>query len=191
MTLNSTSAVVLGVLHDGPATGGAIVAAASRRLAAQGGVTRSQVYRELPVLAAAGFIRAGKEGARSSQPYAITASGRRAFQVWATSGDGGDSVRSSAVLRLGFGAHLTAEQRSQIIALARDEHRLALAQYRNAVAELQASGDLFGTATAQFAVAYERAMLRWLDSVPADVDAVRLDCSASLDSSGSLGRPTA
>jgi len=111
MGLNSTSAVILGVLHDGAATGGEIVTAASRRLTAQGGVTRSQVYRELPGLARDGYIKAGKEGARSSHPYAITAAGRKVFAQWASGSNGSDSVRSQAVLRLGFGAHLSTKQR--------------------------------------------------------------------------------
>src|SRR6266496_1403716 len=87
----------------------------SRRLAAQGGVTRSQVYRELPGLARAGYIKAGKEGARSSHPYSITTAGRKAFAQWASTPNGSDSVRSQAVIRLGFGAHLSTEQRREIV----------------------------------------------------------------------------
>jgi len=166
MGLNSTSAVILGVLHDGAATGGEIVGAASRRLTAQGGVTRSQVYRELPTLARAGFIKAGKEGARSSHPYSITAAGRKAFAQWASTPNGNDSVRSQAVLRLGFGAHLSAKQLREIIAAAKQEHEVALAAHRKDAAELKKAGDAFGAAAVEFAVAYERALIRWLDSVP-------------------------
>src|SRR6266487_2603153 len=144
MALNSTSAVILGVLHDGAATGGEIVAAASRRLAVQGGLTRSQVYRELPGLARAGYVRAGKEGARASHPYTITAAGRRAFARWAASPNGTDSVRSQAVLRLGFGAHLTAEQRQAIVASAKAEHQAALAAHRREANALRNAGDTYG-----------------------------------------------
>src|SRR6266540_1685475 len=165
MALNSTSAVILGVLHDGAATGGDIVAAASRRLAVQGGLTRSQVYRELPGLADAGYVRAGKEGARSSHPYAITAAGRRAFAQWVTALNGGDSVRSQVVLRLG--AHLTAKQRRTIIASAKEEHQAALAAHRCEATALRNAGDTYGAAAVEFAVAYERSLIKWLDSVPA------------------------
>jgi DNA-binding PadR family transcriptional regulator len=166
MGLNSTSAVILGVLHDGAATGGEMVAAASRRLTAQGGVTRSQVYRELPGLARAGYIKAGKEGARSSHPYSITAAGRKAFTQWASAPNGSDTVRSHAVLRLGFGAHLSTEQRREIVAAARQEHEAALAAHKRDAAELKRAGDTFGAVAVEFAVAYERALIRWLDSVP-------------------------
>lgn len=167
MALNSTSAVILGVLHDGPATGGDIVLAASRRLAAQGGVTRSQVYRELPALAEAGYLKAGRPGARSSHPYSITAAGRRAFARWAVSPDGtADSVRSQVVLRLGFGGLLTSKQRAEIIAEARERHQAALAAHRRDASELKRVGDTYGAAVVEFAVAYERAFIKWLDSVP-------------------------
>lgn len=166
MGLNSTSAVILGVLHDGPATGGEIVASASRRLAAQGGVTRSQVYRELPGLADAGYIRAGKEGARASHPYFITSTGRKVFGQWATMRNGGDSVRSQAVLRLGFGKHLTTRQRREIVEAARAEHEAALAAHRRDAVALKQAGDTYGAVAVEFAVAYERALIRWLDSVP-------------------------
>lgn len=166
MGLNSTSAVILGVLHDGAATGGEMVAAASRRLTAQGGVTRSQVYRELPGLAQSGYIKAGKEGARSSHPYSITAAGRKAFAQWASAPNGADTVRSQAVLRLGFGAHLSTQQRREIVAAARQEHEAALAAHKREAAELKRVGDTFGAVAVEFAVAYERALIRWLDSVP-------------------------
>ena len=166
MALNSTSAVILGVLHDGAATGGEIVAAALRRLAAQGGITRSQVYRELPGLARDGYVRAGKQGVRASHPYSITAAGRKAFAQWANGPNGTDSVRSLAVLRLGFGAHLTANQRKAIITAAREEHQAALAAHRRDATELKKSGDTYGAAAVEFAVAYERALIRWLDSMP-------------------------
>jgi len=71
--INPTAAALLGLLHEGPMTGGQLMAAAERRLGPYWSMTRSQVYRELPVLADMGYVRLGKPGPRSSQPYAITA----------------------------------------------------------------------------------------------------------------------
>src|SRR5436305_14381671 len=76
------AAALLGLLHDGPMTGGQLMAAAQRRLGPFWSMTRSQVYRELPALADAGFVKLGKPGARSSQPYSITPAGKRAFARW-------------------------------------------------------------------------------------------------------------
>lgn len=60
--VNPTAAALLGLLHEGPMTGGQLMAAAERRLAPYWSMTRSQVYRELPVLAERGFVRMGKPG---------------------------------------------------------------------------------------------------------------------------------
>ena len=48
--VNATAAAILGLLHDGPMTGGDLVAAAGDRFGGFFSVTRSQVYRELPAL---------------------------------------------------------------------------------------------------------------------------------------------
>jgi DNA-binding PadR family transcriptional regulator len=167
VSLNSTSAVILGLLHDGAATGADLVNSAQRRLVAQGGVTRSQVYRELPQLVRDGLVEAGQAGGRASQPYTITPSGRDAFAAWATGPVAVDTVRSSAVLRLVFGSLLKAPQRRRIVAQAIAEHELALAEHEQRAAELNSAGDRFAASAAEFAVAYERAFLGWLRAFPA------------------------
>lgn len=167
MSLNSTSAVILGLLHDGAATGADLVNSAQRRLVAQGGVTRSQVYRELPQLVRGGLVEAGAAGGRASQPYMITPSGRDAFAAWATGPFAVDTVRSSAVLRLVFGSLLKAPQRRRIVAQAIAEHELALAEHEQRAKELSCAGDRFAASAAEFAVAYEQAFLGWLRAFPA------------------------
>jgi DNA-binding PadR family transcriptional regulator len=167
--VNATSAVILGLLHDGAATGGDLVAAAERRLAAQGGVTRSQVYRELPQLVRDGYVDAEVcgPGKRTSQAYVITPAGRTAFAAWALAPAPADSVRSAAVLRLGFGAHLKTAQRRKIIAAAVAEHEFALAEHEQCAKDLRGEGDAFAASAAEFAVMYERAVVAWLRTYPA------------------------
>src|SRR3954468_15885239 len=108
--VNATAAALLGLLHDGPMTGGQLMAAAQRRLGAYWSMTRSQVYRELPALAETGYVKLGKPGARSSQPYAITPAGKRAFGRCRSEEPGRDSVRSPLALRVAFGKHQSAAQ---------------------------------------------------------------------------------
>ena len=103
--LNSTAAALLGLLHDGPMTGGELVAAAKERMEPFWSVTRSQVYRELPGLAEAGYVRPGKLGPRAAQPYTVTAAGKRAFRAWLAEEPGADHSRNPLVLRVSFGAH--------------------------------------------------------------------------------------
>jgi DNA-binding PadR family transcriptional regulator len=170
LPLNATSAVILGLLHDGAATGGDIVAAAGRRLGAQHGVTRSQVFRELPLLLDDGLIRADADtevrGQRSSHSYLLTAAGRAAFAEWAVSPSGPDTVRSGVVLRLGFGAHLWPKQRKAIVTAALIAHEMALAEHEQLAKDLRGGGDEYAAVAAEFAVAYERAFLDWLRNAP-------------------------
>ena len=165
-TLNSTAAALLGLLHDGPKTGGELVAAATERFGTFWTLTRSQVYRELPALANAGYVKLGKTGPRSAQPYSVTPSGKKAFSAWLAAPAGQDHSRNPVLLRLGFGSHHTKAQLRRLIADAQAEHEQALAADRQRLADLRKDGaDSHLVATAEFGVAYERAMLKWLSSV--------------------------
>jgi DNA-binding PadR family transcriptional regulator len=167
--LNSTAAALLGLLHEGPMTGGELVAAAKERMGPFWSVTRSQVYRELPGLAEAGYVRPGKPGPRAAQPYAITAAGKRAFRTWLTEAAGAGHSRNPLVLRIGFGAHHAPGAVKQLVEDARARHQEALSTGRARATQLKKEGsDPFLVATAEFGVAYERALLRWLDTVPTE-----------------------
>jgi DNA-binding PadR family transcriptional regulator len=167
--LNSTAAALLGLLHEGPMTGGELVAAAKERMEPFWSVTRSQVYRELPGLAEAGYVRPGKLGPRAAQPYTITAAGKRAFRSWLAEEPGADHSRNPLVLRVSFGAHHQPAAVAKLVDEARGRHQEALALNRSRVTQLKRQGgDPFQLATAEFGVAYERALLRWLETVPTD-----------------------
>lgn len=148
-------------------TGGQLMAAAERRLGPYWSMTRSQVYRELPALADVGYVKLGKPGPRSSQPYAITAAGKRAFTRWLSETPGRDAVRNPIALRVAFGNQHSATQLRQLYAGANDYHTEALASAREQAREARKSGDEYGAAALDFAVAYHRAALSWLKSAPA------------------------
>ncbi|MFP5023239.1 PadR family transcriptional regulator [Pseudonocardia phyllosphaerae] len=161
--VNATAAALLGLLHGGPMTGGDLVAAAGERFGLFFSVTRSQVYRELPVLADAGLLRLGKQGPRASQQYVITAGGRRAFRNWIAAGGEADAVRSPMVLRLLYAGRLTVKQRTELLRAAREAYveRLSAAE-----AVAAATDDPYARPVADFAVAQVRAMLELIDAVP-------------------------
>jgi DNA-binding PadR family transcriptional regulator len=161
--VNATSAALLGLLHEGPMTGGQLVAAAGGRFGSFFSVTRSQVYRELPVLAEAGLLRLGKQGPRSSQQYAITAAGKRAFKAWLNSAPGADHLRSPLILRLAHAGTLTPKQRAALVGSARDAYAGRLAEARAAV---RAAGDPYAKAVAEFTVGHLRAVIKLLDAIP-------------------------
>ena len=164
--VNATAAALLGLLHEGPMTGGQLMAAAQRRLGAYWSMTRSQVYRELPALAEAGYVKLGKPGARSSQPYSITPAGKRAFVRWLSEAPGREAIRNPVALRMAFGSHQSASQLQQVYSQAADQHNAALNEAREQVKEAKKNGDEFFAASLEFAVAYHRAALAWLKSAP-------------------------
>ncbi len=165
--INPTAAALLGLLHDGPMTGGQLMAAAEKRLGPYWSMTRSQVYRELPALAQQGFVKLGKPGPRSSQPYSITPSGKRTFLRWLGEPPGRDALRNPIALRVAFGDKHSAAQLQKLYTDATAYHTEALAQVRDQVKESKKDGDDYGAAALEFATAYHRAALSWLKSAPA------------------------
>jgi DNA-binding PadR family transcriptional regulator len=163
--VNSTAAALLGLLHTGPMTGGQLVAAAAERFGSFFSVTRSQVYRELPVLADAGLLELGTLGPRASQQYVITAAGRRSFKAWLNDSAGADALRSPLVLRLLHAGSLTVRQRGELVRVSREAYAERLTAARAAA---RGERDPYRKAVADFVVAHVRAMLKLLDAVPTD-----------------------
>src|SRR3982751_6868233 len=126
--INPTAAALLGLLHDGPMTGGQLMNAAQKKLGSYWSMTRSQVYRELPALAEAGYVKLGKPGARSSQPYAITPPGKRAFTRWLAETPGREALRNPTALRVAFGRQQSATQLRHVHEQATEFHTAALAE---------------------------------------------------------------
>lgn len=160
--LNATSAALLGLLHEGPATGGELVALAGGRYGAFFSVTRSQVYRELPALAEDGLVKLGKQGARSSQQYAITAAGKKAFKQWVNADSGPDHLRSTLLLRLVNANRLTDRQRAALLSDARERYDAAVEDARAAA---KAADNATDKAVAAFAQAQAKAALKLIDAI--------------------------
>jgi DNA-binding PadR family transcriptional regulator len=164
--LNATAAALLGLLHDGPMTGGQVMTAAESKLGPFWTMTRSQVYRELPALAAAGLVKAGKAGARASQPYSITAAGKRAFTKWLGEDAGADQLRNPLLLRAAFGASASKAAVKALYGAKTQEHTAALESARELAKEAKRAGDAFEAAALEFAVTYHKAVLKWLETAP-------------------------
>jgi DNA-binding PadR family transcriptional regulator len=165
--VNATAAALLGLLHDGPMTGGQLMAAAERRLGPYWSMTRSQVYRELPALAEMGYVKLGKPGPRASQPYSITPAGKRAFARWLSEEPGSESLRNPVALRVAFGAHHGATALKELYAQAADAHNAALTEIKEQAKQAKTDGDNYGAAALEFAISYHKAALAWLKAAPA------------------------
>jgi len=169
VSVNATAAALLGLLHEGPMSGGQLVATADERFGPFFSMTRSQVYRELPALVEMGLLRPGKVGARASQQYRITAAGKRAFRRWLTGPGGADALRSPLVLRLRHASELPEDERDALVASSRAAYGERLERACAAAkAAAKEEADPYGRAVAEFVVAHLRAMVDLLDSVPSN-----------------------
>jgi DNA-binding PadR family transcriptional regulator len=164
--VNATAAALLGLLHDGPMTGGQLMAAAERRLGPYWSMTRSQVYRELPALAEMGFVKLGKPGARASQPYSITPAGKRAFARGLSEEPGVEALRNPVALRVAFGAHHGSTALKDLYNQATETHNNALTEIREQAKQAKTDGDNYGAAALEFAIGYHKAALAWLKAAP-------------------------
>jgi DNA-binding PadR family transcriptional regulator len=170
--VNATAASLLGLLDlsGGELTGGDLVRVAQERIGEFWNLTRSQVYRELAVLEAEGHVRRGAAGPRESQPYRITAAGRRVYRSWLVEELPDETVRVPLLLVVAFGGTLPAKRVEEILDRSEADHQARLATYRKLDEELAADGaNPFDRATLSFGIHYEEAVLRWFAALPTEV----------------------
>ena len=131
-------------------------------------VTRSQVYRELKTLEAAGSVTtSGAKGPRDRLAYRITAAGRREFKRWVARDLEDETPRVPVLLTTYFGRHVPPKRLAAILAAHRDVLTEQLSAYRQV--EKQLADDPYARATARYGVAYCRMAIRWIDTEAASL----------------------
>lgn len=130
-------------------------------------VTRSQVYRELGVLAKRGLVAAGDVGARAQKPFTITAAGKAAFGQWIDRDPGDAAIRHPLLLTMAFAQHLEPGRLHSILVSHRQHHADKLAEYR-AQRDVSGGASVFDLATLDFGIRYEQATLDWFDALPSE-----------------------
>lgn len=177
--VNPTAASLLGFLHEGPQSGWDLLATAQQRIGSFWNLTRSQVYRELAAMAAAGLVVAEEVGPRERRPYRITDAGRAAFRDWLAQPPGPEQIRYPLLLVLAFNQHLSSAEMTAFLVAHRAEHAARLAGYREEHRSAVAAGarprDLV---TLDFGTRYEEAVLAWFDALPEDLAGGPADASA-------------
>lgn len=161
---NATAASLLGFLHKGPMSGWDLVATAEFCIGGFWSVTRSQVYRELSNLAAAGLVEELETEARDRKPYRITEAGRAAFARWISVLPEPEVIRHPLLLMISFGEQVPASLLGEAVAAHRKAHEENLRRYREQ--KDAALDDPFAAATLDFGIAYEEMVLSWLDELP-------------------------
>jgi DNA-binding PadR family transcriptional regulator len=158
--LNPTQGSLLGLLCDGPATGWELLEKVEGGLSRFWNVTPSHVYRELRTLEERKLVKAGSPGVRERRPFTVTAAGRRAFRAWIAQPPGPEQIRFPLLVTLWFGRHLEPETVSRFLTRSRQDHEERLRLY-----ERISAPDSHVGAVVAFGVAYERAVLEWLDGL--------------------------
>ena len=167
--MNATAASLLGFLHDRPMSGWDLVATAQALIGDFWTLTRSQVYRELAAMETAGLITAGPAGPRDRRPYELTDAGRAAFREWLGRRPGPEQIRYPLLLTIAFGRHLPPGRLAAFVADHREVHEDRLHQYRALRSEAGEHLDAYATATLDFGIRYETAVLEWFGDLPPEI----------------------
>ena len=158
--LNATQGSLLGFLYDGPKTGWDLLQEIGEGLARFWNVTPSHVYRELRTLQDRRLVTAGRTGIRDRRPFTITAAGKKAFKQWIAQEPGPEQIRNPLLITLWFGRHLDDETLKQFLSSNREMHEERLRHY-----ESIPSVDRHTGAVLAFGLAYERAVIEWIDDL--------------------------
>ena len=127
-------------------------------------VTRSQIYRELKVLAEQGLVATLKAGPRDKQPYRITKEGSRAFREWIKREPGPPNMRIPLVLSVFFGDHVPFADLRRAADKLRVYHAERLAIYRGF--EQRVPKGSWSMDALRLGIQFQEAMIAWIDSLP-------------------------
>jgi len=163
--LNATAASILGLLGEGPKSGWELYAAFEASIGQFWSVTRSQIYRELRTLAAGGFIEIGETGPRERRVCTITESGRNAFTRWIAQMPGGELIRFPLLLMVFFGDAVPPQALRDAARAHRKIHADRLEGYEKLLPLARAHAPN-PARTLDFGIAFERAVIAWIDGLP-------------------------
>lgn len=146
-------------------TGWELAGAVQRSIGNFWNLTRSQIYRELHTLEAAGMVTARETGPRERQPYTITATGRRAFTDWISREPDVENIRFPLLLTVFFADRVPGERLHRFLRQHQVRHERQLEIYEGQAAAVTdwTSGPAL---TLRFGIEYERAILRWFAGLP-------------------------
>jgi DNA-binding PadR family transcriptional regulator len=161
--LNATAASVLGFLLHEPMAGWDLAAKIEEIIGDFWNVTRSQIYRELKMLAEQGLVTSLKAGPRERQPYRVTDAGRKAFHRWIAGRPGPPNMRLPLVLQVFFAEAVDPEVLRASLDELRAYHATRLEAYRGFE---QVVKDGTGSHDAlQLGIRFQQLMIDWIDSV--------------------------
>jgi len=172
--LNATQGSLLGFLYDGPKTGWDLLQEIDRGLSRFWNVTPSHVYRELRALQGRRLVAAGRTGVRDRRPFTITAAGKKAFEEWIAQEPGPEQIRNPLLITLWFGRHLDPDLLGGFLASNRHVHEARLTHYESIT-----PADPHTAAVLGFGIAYEKAVIGWIDGLQTTGSATEAEATAT------------
>lgn len=161
--LNATAASILGFLEQKPMSGWDLAATIEDVIGDFWNVTKSQIYRELKLLADAGMVSTMRSGKRDKQPYRITPAGSRAFRAWIGETSGPPIMRMPLVLQVFFAEAVAPAALARSLAELREYHVKRLARYREF--EHEVPKDTGSYQALRLGLSYQKLMIDWIDSL--------------------------
>jgi DNA-binding PadR family transcriptional regulator len=163
LELNATAASILGFLHKEPQTGWQLAERLEDVIGDFWNVTRSQIYRELKILAEQGLVASMKTGPRDRQPYKLTDAGRKAFRRWIAQPPGPPIMRMPLVLQVFFGEAVSPQDMDRSLSDLRAYHEKRLAAYR--VFEADLPEESWPHDALRLGLMFQKTMIAWIDTL--------------------------
>ncbi len=171
---------LLGLLARRPRTGYQLAQAMRRPIGYFWTASHSQIYPELARLEGDALVRhrvVAGPGPRDTKRYTITAAGKRALTAWATTPAPPEATRDEFLLRLYSLWLADPDDARTLIAVERDRHRAALADYERLGAELAEAGPVhpdtpafYDRASVRRGAAFEQHVITWCDWLLEELD---------------------
>jgi DNA-binding PadR family transcriptional regulator len=168
--LSTTSCAVLGLLLGQSRSGYEVAGIVAKSVARFWPIEKSQVYTELARLEELGYVHA-RDVAQQRRPdkrvFELTESGRTQFERWLTTpGHLRERRRNPFLVKLFFGAHLSPDQLTALIAAQRADAEADRTSYRAIVDHLADRPEArFGRATAVYGLRRAEATIAWCDQM--------------------------
>jgi DNA-binding PadR family transcriptional regulator len=162
--LNATAASILGFLRLAPMTGLELMSTIDNVIGDFWHVTKSQIDRELKLLAENDLVETLATGARDKRPYQITPRGRNAFRAWIRRPPEPPIMRMPIMLEVFFGGEVPFDELRRHVEAMRAHHDERLRVYETFVP--QAPKGTWPHEALRLGFMFQRAMIEWLDTLP-------------------------
>jgi DNA-binding PadR family transcriptional regulator len=163
--INATAASLLGFLQNEPMSGWDLTARVREIIGDFWNVTKSQIYKELKVLAERGYVVEKESGPRDKHVFGVTPSGRAAFRAWIKNRPDIPNMRLPIVLTVFFGDALPPEDMRSILEQHRAHHEERLRVYRS----FPAQEGTWPYEALRMGILFQEAVLKWIDGMPEGV----------------------